>query len=119
MNNKNQQYLRGQVWYCDLSPVKGSEQGGVRPVVIIQNNMGNKYAPTVIGAIITSRHTKAKLPTHIWVNKGEGGLHCESMVECEQIKTLDKTRLLQYMGILNEKTMEKIDKALKISLGLE
>lgn len=119
MNNKTQQYLKGQVWYCDLSPVVGSEQGGYRPCVIIQNDIGNRYSPTVIVAIITSRHTKAKLPTHTWVNSGEGGLHCESMVECEQIRTIDKKRLKEYLGTVTEKTMEKIDKALLISLGLK
>lgn len=108
---------RGQIYYADLSPVKGSEQGGYRPVLIIQNDVGNKYAPTVIAAVITSRHTKAKLPTHIWLN-AECGLPKESMVECEQVRTLDKSRLKEFMGAVSQEVMREIDKGLKISFGL-
>ena len=109
---------RGQIWYCDLSPVVGSEQGGYRPVLIIQNDVGNRYSPTVIGAIITSRHTKADLPTHIWLNN-ECGLPKESMVECEQVRTLDKRRLTKYKGEVSAEVMEEIDKGLKISFALK
>ena len=109
---------RGQIWYCDLSPVVGSEQGGLRPVLIIQNDIGNRYSPTVIGAVITSRKTKANLPTHIWLNK-ECGLPKESMVECEQVRTLDKKRLKDFMGQVSEEVMQEIDKGLKISFALK
>ena len=112
------QIKRGQIYYCDLSPVVGSEQGGLRPVLIIQNDIGNKYAPTVIAAIITSRKTKANLPTHIWLNC-ECGLPKESMVECEQVRTLDKKRLKQLMGTVSEEVMREIDKGLKISFALK
>ena len=111
------QIKRGQIYYADLSPVKGSEQGGHRPVLIIQNDIGNRYAPTVIAAIITSRHTKAKLPTHIWLNE-ECGLPKESMVECEQVRTIDKSRLKDFMGAVSNEVMAEIDKGLKISFGL-
>ena len=108
---------RGQIYYADLSPVVGSEQGGHRPVLIIQNDMGNRYAPTVIAAIITTRKTKANLPTHIWLN-AECGLPRESMVECEQVRTLDKRRLKEFMGQVSEEVMKEIDKGLKISFAL-
>ena len=109
---------RGQIYYADLSPIVGSEQGGHRPVLIIQNDMGNRYAPTVIAAIITTRKTKANLPTHIWLN-AECGLPRESMVECEQVRTLDKRRLKEFMGQVSEEVMEEIDKGLKISFALK
>lgn len=112
-----QQIKRGQIYYADLSPVVGSEQGGCRPVLIIQNDVGNKYAPTVIVAIITTRKTKANLPTHIWLN-AECGLPKESMVECEQVRTLDKKRLKDFMGCVSGEVMEEIDKGLKISFAL-
>lgn len=108
---------RGQIWYADLSPVVGSEQGGYRPILIIQNDIGNKYSPTIIGAVITSRHTKADLPTHIWLN-AECGLPKESMVECEQVRTLDKKRLKDFMGTVSKEVMQEIDKGLKISFAL-
>ena len=108
---------KGQIYYADLSPVVGSEQGGYRPVLIIQNDIGNKYAPTVIAAVITSRHTKANLPTHVWLN-AECGLPKESMVECEQIRTLDKKRLIKFMGQVSEEVIQEIDKGLKISFAL-
>ena len=108
---------RGQIWYADLSPVVGSEQGGYRPVLIIQNDIGNQYSPTIIGAVITSRHTKANLPTHIWLN-AECGLPKESMVECEQVRTLDKKRLKDFMGTVSKEVMQEIDKGLKISFAL-
>ena len=109
--------LKGQIYYADLSPTVGSEQGGLRPVLIIQNNTGNHYSPTTIIAIITSRHTKAKLPTHIWLND-ECGLPKESMVECEQVRTLDKKRLKEFMGTVSKEVMQEIDKGLKISFAL-
>lgn len=109
---------RGQIYYCDLSPVKGSEQGGYRPVLIIQNDIGNKYSPTVIAAVITTRKTKANLPTHIWLN-AECGLPKESMVECEQVRTIDKTRLKELMGQVSQEVMSEIDKGIKISFALK
>ena len=111
---------RGDIYYADLSPVKGSEQGGYRPVLVIQNDIGNKHAPTTIVAVITSRHTKAKLPTHYWIKdeQGTSGLRCESMVELEQIRTIDKTRLKEFMGVLSEEEMKQVDKKIKVSLGL-
>ena len=114
-----QEIKRGQIWYADLSPVVGSEQGGVRPVLIIQNDVGNRYSPTVIAAVITSRKTKANLPTHCWLNKYEGGLICESMVELEQVRTLDKSRLRELMGVLSNERMTEVDKCLKISFAIK
>jgi mRNA interferase MazF len=108
---------RGQIYYADLSPVVGSEQGGYRPVLIIQNDIGNKYAPTTIVAVITTRKTKADLPTHIWLN-AECGLPRESMVECEQVRTLDKKRLKECVGQVSAEVMKEIDKGLKISFAL-
>ena len=112
------QIKRGQIYYADLSPVVGSEQGGYRPVLIIQNDVGNKYSPTVIAAVITTRKTKANLPTHIWLN-AECGLPKESMVECEQVRTLDKKRLKEFMGQVSTEVMQEIDKGLKISFALK
>ena len=109
---------RGQIYYADLSPVVGSEQGGIRPVLIVQNDKGNKYAPTVIVAIITSRNTKAKLPTHIWLSVTDG-FKINSMVELEQLRTIDKSRLEDYIGEVQEGEQRLIDEALKISLALE
>lgn len=108
---------RGQVWYVDLSPVKGSEQGGVRPCLVVQNNKGNKFAPTTIVAPITSRATKAKLPTHIWLSK-YCGLSVNSMVELEQLRTIDKSRLLEFMGEIQQGEQRLVDEAIKISLGV-
>ena len=112
-----QEIKKGQIWYADLSPVVGSEQGGYRPVLIIQNDIGNQYSPTTIIAIITSRYTKAKLPTHIWLN-AECGLPKESMVECEQIRTIDKKRLKEFCGTVSQEVMKEIDLGLKISFAL-
>ena len=108
---------RGDLFYADLSPVVGSEQGGVRPVLIIQNNVGNKYSPTVIAAAVTSQLTKAKLPTHIEIKKGGFGLGKESVILLEQIRTLDKRRLKEKIGELDYKTILEVDKAILISLG--
>ena len=112
------QIKRGQIYYADLSPVIGSEQGGHRPVLIIQNDIGNRYSPTIIAAVITSRHTKANLPTHVWLN-AECGLPKDSMVECEQVRTLDKKRLKEFMGTVSQEVMKEIDMAIKISLGVK
>lgn len=110
--------LRGDLYYVDLSPVVGSEQGGVRPVLVIQNDMGNKFSPTVIVAAVTSRAAeKPKLPTHLYLI-GADGLEKESIVLLEQIRTIDKTRLRGYIGRLDETTMKGIDRALGISVGL-
>lgn len=109
---------KGQIYYADLSPVIGSEQGGRRPVLVIQNDIGNRYAPTTIVAVITSRHTKANLPTHVWLN-AECGLPKESMVECEQVRTLDKTRLKEYVGTVSAEVLKEIDLGLKVSFALK
>ncbi len=109
---------RGDIYYADLSPVVGSEQGGVRPVLIIQNNVGNRYSPTVIAAAITSRGTKADLPTHIKLYASHSGLSKDSVVLLEQIRTIDKTRLKEKMGRLEPYDMYKVDEALSISFGL-
>jgi mRNA interferase MazF len=107
---------RGELYYADLSPVVGSEQGGVRPVLIVQNDIGNKHAPTVIAAAITSRLSKAKLPTHIELTPS-AGLPKDSVVLLEQIRTLDKTRLQERIGEVNVDTMKRVNNALLISLG--
>lgn len=109
---------RGDIYYADLSPVVGSEQGGVRPVLIIQNNVGNRFSPTVIAAAITSRGTKADLPTHIRLYADSSGLSRDSVVLLEQIRTLDKRRLKEKMGTLSLDDMYKVDEALSISFGL-
>ncbi len=109
---------RGDVFYADLNPVVGSEQGGVRPVLIIQNNIGNKYSPTVIIAAITSKIGKAKLPTHVKLESDFDVLEKDSVVLLEQIRTIDKKRLHQKIAELKEETMEKVNKAIAISLGL-
>ena len=107
---------RGELYYADLSPVMGSEQGGVRPVLIVQNDIGNKYSPTVIVAAITSQINKAKIPTHIELKKIYG-LSKDSVLLTEQIRTLDKRRLKERIGILDEKCMKDVNQALLISLG--
>jgi len=110
---------RGDIFYADLSPVVGSEQGGIRPVLIVQNDVGNRFSPTVIAAAITSQKDKAKLPTHISLQSGTTGLSKESIVLLEQIRTLDKRRLKECMGRLDEAAMQQIDHALSISIGLD
>ena len=111
------QIERGDIYYADLSPVVGSEQGGLRPVLIIQNDIGNKYSPTVIIAAITSQIQKAKLPTHIELSHSKYPLTKDSVVLLEQIRTLDKRRLRERIGILDEKCMQNVNQALLISLG--
>jgi mRNA interferase MazF len=117
MKNNQPIVNRGEIYYATLSPSQGSEQGGIRPVLIVQNNLGNKHAPTTIVAPLTSRLGKKPLPTHIIVGTS-CGLSCESVVLCEQIRTIDKSRLTTKMGMVDKATMDNIDKALKISLGL-
>ncbi len=109
---------RGDIYYADLSPVIGSEQGGVRPVLIVQNDVGNKYSPTVIAAAITSQKDKTKLPTHIQVNAEESGLSKDSIVLLEQVRTIDKKRLKDKMGRLDDESMSMINQALSVSFGL-
>lgn len=109
---------RGDIYYADLSPVVGSEQGGVRPVLIVQNDVGNKYSPTVIAAAITSRTDKSKLPTHIDVFADKFGLEKNSVILLEQIRTLDKKRLREKMGHLDESVMDKVNSAISVSFGL-
>lgn len=109
---------RGEIYYADLSPVVGSEQGGVRPVLIVQNNVGNKYAPTVIVVAITSRLSKAKLPTHILIQANHCGLNKDSVILTEQIRTLDKKRVYSKIGELDGETMTKVETALAVSCGM-
>lgn len=109
---------RGDIYYADLSPVVGSEQGGLRPVLIIQNDVGNKYSPTVIAAAITSRMGKTKLPTHIDIYADKAGLAKDSVILLEQIRTLDKRRLKEKMGHLDESVMQRVDNAIAVSFGL-
>ena len=110
---------RGDMYYADLSPVVGSEQGGVRPVLIVQNDIGNKYSPTVIAAAITSQINKAKMPTHIEINAESYGLAKDSVILMEQIRTIDKKRLKERIGHIDEPLMSQVDEALAISFGLE
>lgn len=109
---------RGDIFYADLSPVIGSEQGGVRPVLIVQNDTGNKFSPTVIAAAITSQNAKANLPTHIKLKSIGCGLSKDSMVLLEQIRTIDKKRLKEKIGTLDSVSMKRVDQALSISFGL-
>jgi mRNA interferase MazF len=109
---------RGDIFYADLSPVIGSEQGGIRPVLVVQNDIGNKYSPTVIAAAITSQINKAKLPTHIELDAKEYGLQKDSVVLLEQIRTIDKRRLREKIGRLDDELMKKVNEALSISFGL-
>ena len=109
---------RGEIYYADLSPVVGSEQGGVRPVLIVQNDVGNKYSPTVIAAAITSQINKAKMPTHIEVDASEYGLAKNSVILLEQIRTIDKVRLKEKMGHLDDGVMARVNSALSVSIGL-
>jgi mRNA interferase MazF len=110
---------RGEIYFAHLNPVIGSEQGGTRPVLVVQNDVGNQYSPTTIILAITSQINKAKLPTHVELEAKSYGLERDSVILAEQIRTIDKTRLKQRIANLNEDTMKKVDQALKISLGLE
>lgn len=109
---------RGEIYYADLSPVVGSEQGGVRPVIIVQNNTGNKYSPTVIVAAITSQIGKSRLPTHINLPANRCGLEKDSVILMEQVRTLDKSRLRDKAGKLDSKLMHEVDVALAVSFGM-
>ncbi|MBQ5389798.1 MAG: type II toxin-antitoxin system PemK/MazF family toxin [Clostridia bacterium] len=109
---------RGDIFYADLSPVVGSEQGGLRPVLIVQNDMGNKYSPTVIAAAITSKMSKTHLPTHIDIYADKVGLQKDSVILLEQIRTIDKRRLKEKMGHLDDTVMSAVDNAISISFGL-
>jgi mRNA interferase MazF len=109
---------RGDIYYADLSPVVGSEQGGIRPVLIVQNDVGNKFSPTVIAAAITSQTEKSKLPTHISLSSIDCGLQKDSIVLLEQIRTIDKARLKECMGRLDDMIMDRVDRAISISFGL-
>ena len=110
--------LRGDLYYADLTPVTGSEQGGVRPVLMIQNDMGNRFSPTVIVAAVTSRQDKHPLPTHVSISPNHCGLKESSIVLLEQLRTIDRVRLREYIGRLTEKDMKQVDHALRISIGL-
>ncbi len=110
---------RGEIYYADLSPVVGSEQGGIRPVLIVQNDIGNRYSPTVIAAAITSQKDKNDLPTHIKVSASGCGLQRDSIVLLEQVRTIDKKRLKERMGSLDNGSMNRVDQALSVSFGLQ
>ena len=110
---------RGDIYYADLMPVMGSEQGGIRPVLILQNNTGNQFSPTTIAAAITSRDGKHQLPTHIRIGGQFYGLHQDSMILLEQIRTLDRRRLRDYIGCLDKETMQAVDRGLTVSLGMK
>lgn len=109
---------RGDIFYADLSPVVGSEQGGTRPVLVIQNDVGNKFSPTVIVAAITSQINKAKMPTHIEISANDFGLAKDSVILLEQIRTIDKRRLKEKIGKLNDELIAHVDEALGISFGI-
>ena len=117
MNGEFNIIKRGELYYADLSPVIGSEQGGVRPVLVVQNDVGNRYSPTVIAAAVTSKLNKARLPTHIELSASVYGLSKDSVVLLEQIRTIDKRRLKDKIGVLSEQMMMRVDDALLISLG--
>lgn len=112
------QVKRGDIYYADLSPVVGSEQGGVRPVLIVQNDVGNKYSPTVIAAAVTSQLNKSKLPTHIEIDAMKYGLPKDSVILTEQIRTIDKRRLKEKIGHIDEELMNSVNDALFVSFGL-
>ncbi len=113
------QVKRGEIFFASLNPVQGSEQGGVRPVLVVQNDVGNQYSPTTIVAAITSQTGKAKLPTHVAIRGNESGLKRDSLVLAEQIRTIDKGRLQQKIATLPEQTMTRVDRALSVSFHLD
>jgi len=113
--------FRGDIVYVNLEPKTGSETGEKRPCLVIQNNINNKYAPTTIIAVITSKRrleNKKKYPTHVWINKGEGGLTIDSIIQCEQIRTIDKSRITKKIGHLNDDFMQEVEEAIKIILSI-
>ncbi len=109
---------KGDIFFADLSPVVGSEQGGVRPVLVVQNNIGNKYSPTIIVAAVTSQINKAKLPTHVEIDAVNNGLSKDSVVLMEQLRTIDKQRLKERIGTINQELLPNVDEALSVSLGI-
>ncbi|HKM28115.1 MAG TPA: type II toxin-antitoxin system PemK/MazF family toxin [Anaerovoracaceae bacterium] len=109
---------KGDLYFADLSPVVGSEQGGIRPVLVVQNDVGNKYSPTIIVAAVTSQINKAKLPTHVELEAADGGLSKNSVVLLEQLRTIDKQRLKERIGTLSEGQIPTVDEALSVSLGI-
>lgn len=109
---------RGDIFFAELNPVQGSEQGGVRPVLVVQNDVGNNFSPTTIILPITSKLSKAKLPTHVALSRRESGLSRDSVVLAEQIRTIDKVRLQQKVATLNEITMSRINEAMEVSMGI-
>lgn len=109
---------RGEIFYAELNPVVGSEQGGTRPVLVIQNDIGNQFSPTTIIAAITSQISKAKLPTHVEVKAKRSGLERDSVILAEQIRTIDKSRLKEKVAVLDEEVMLRVDEAIEVSLGL-
>lgn len=109
---------RGEIYYAELNPVVGSEQGGTRPVLVIQNDIGNQYSPTTIIAAITSQISKAKLPTHVEVTARRSGLERDSVILAEQIRTIDKSRLKEKVTVLDDETMARVNQAIEVSLGL-
>ncbi|HAA09934.1 MAG: type II toxin-antitoxin system PemK/MazF family toxin [Syntrophomonadaceae bacterium] len=109
---------RGEIYFAQLNPVIGSEQGGIRPVLIVQNDIGNQYSPTTIILAITSQINKAKLPTHVELKAKDYGLERDSVILAEQVRTIDKSRLKQRIAVLKQETMQRVDQALAISLGL-
>lgn len=113
------QIKKGDIYYADLTPVVGSEQGGIRPVLVIQNDVGNRHSPTVIAAAITSKAGKRRIPTHIRLEGHFQGLHQNSIVLLEQVRTIDRARLKEYIGRLNAATMEYVDHAIAVSFGLD
>ena len=117
MQKEQQQIERGDIYFADLSPVIGSEQGGLRPVLVVQNNVGNKYSPTIIVSAITSKLTKAKIPTHVELSSIDYNLPKDSVVLLEQIRTIDKRRLGEKVCSVDYKKMKEIDKAILVSLG--
>ena len=110
---------RGEIYCADLNPIIGSEQGGVRPVLVLQNDVGNRFSPTVIVAAITSQICKARLPTHVEVYRGDCGLQADSVILAEQIRTIDKRRLREHMGHVDDGLMNQIDSAIAVSFGLQ
>ena len=109
---------RGEIYYADLSPVVGSEQGGIRPVLVVQNDVGNKFSPTIIVAAVTSQLNKAKLPTHVPIHADENGLDRDSVVLLEQLRTIDKKRLREHIGTVDDEVIGVVDDALSVSLGI-
>ncbi|WP_137743330.1 type II toxin-antitoxin system PemK/MazF family toxin [Robertmurraya siralis] len=115
---KKQEIFRGEIYLCDLGQTKGSEQSGERPVLIIQNDVGNRFSPTIIAVAITAQISKAKLPTHIELKAKEYNLARDSVILCEQVRTLDKSRLIRKVSELDSYMMKRVDSALMISLGM-